>query len=443
MLSFAHVKNDHGSTLFVRGGRWQFGSLPLTTPSSDFIDNQNGTVTHKRTGLEWKRCAMGQTWTGTTCSGKAGTYHYYDIANYNVNGWRVPSMNELLSIAEYGSYNPAINTTLFPDTSSNRIFWSSSPNLSAGGSEYVHAINFYNGNYTKGDVYSSNYLVRLVRGGQQSFYDINKESAISIDFGSNYDAKNSKAIELQNTTANPIKVSNVIASDAGSYWVNLFVDNKTACRPVIYAQSVKIFTIPAQSSCKISIGFSPFDNLTAGKSIPATITLKTLINGIATDKVINVTGIGRTQVNNVYNNIHLFWGWSIWGVSQLKGGNPPINTTLVGAASRYSYAKYWYGSVIKPILQKLTPSIGNVVVFAENSSSLSGHVGVLIQTSPVVTMLSMNDITDAKGVKVRKWSVRPVDWYAKTAIWQPLITGINATDATKHYGFLNWNSSLY
>jgi hypothetical protein len=51
----------------VRSGQL-FGFLPQTTPTTDFDDNKDGTVTHKRTGLIWQRCPVGQIWTGTTCS---------------------------------------------------------------------------------------------------------------------------------------------------------------------------------------------------------------------------------------------------------------------------------------------------------------------------------------------------------------------------------------
>ncbi len=50
-----------------------------TTPTSDFIDNKDGTVTHRTTGLTWMRCALGQMWTGLSCSGAASTVFAGDV----------------------------------------------------------------------------------------------------------------------------------------------------------------------------------------------------------------------------------------------------------------------------------------------------------------------------------------------------------------------------
>src|SRR5579872_3251290 len=40
-----------------------------STPTSDFTDNGNGTVTHKVTGLMWKKCVQGLS--GAACTGGA------------------------------------------------------------------------------------------------------------------------------------------------------------------------------------------------------------------------------------------------------------------------------------------------------------------------------------------------------------------------------------
>ena len=443
-------KSNYHAVRLVRGGQWFSGAMP----NSDFMDNKNGTVTHKTTQLIWQRCAAGQIWTDSTCSGSANIYTYNQAVALagtltDYSDWRIPNETELLSIVNYEAFNPAINLTLFPNTNTTTIaagFWSSSQ--LAHDASSVWNVSFYGGrNYYMS--IDRSYAVRFVRGQWSANvyiypYDLLKKAAISLGFGTNYDAKNAQSVELKNSSAQDIIVNNVIVSDAGSYWVNLFVDDKANCRPLSYTQTTKKFTIAANSSCKISLGFSPFDDLNANQSLTATITLKAIINGVASDKVINVTGLGRTQVANAYNANNKLWGQNTWAVAELKGANPPINTRLVGEAIKYSHAKFWYGSVIDAALQKPTASVGNVVVFASNSVSKKGHVGVVIQTSPVVTMLSMNDTKDSNGVAMRRWSVRPIAWYPnKTATWLPLITGFNASDATKHYGFIDWNSTMY
>ncbi len=163
-------KNTGSGVRLVRGGQWTFGSLPQTTPTRNFTFHQDGTVTHQRTCLRWQRCAVGQTWTGSTCSGAIKTYTYAEAQQLTsslagFSDWRVPNANELLSIVEYGAYRPAINTTVFPK-SGNGGFWSSSPY--ANYSSYAWIVNLYygyDGNGGKGNDYG----VRLVRGGQCIF----------------------------------------------------------------------------------------------------------------------------------------------------------------------------------------------------------------------------------------------------------------------------------
>ncbi|TAN64579.1 MAG: DUF1566 domain-containing protein [Methylobacter sp.] len=176
-------KGEFFKVQFSLSGLWQLITLLLllgcvqptfaepTTPTGDFIDNQDGTVTHKTTGLTWMRCAMGQTWTGSTCSGTASTYDYYKAValTHSFAGqsdWRLPNIAELQTLVERGNLDPAINTTVFPDTPS-ALFWSSSPYVGpTGGAWYV---SFYDGSV--GSIYGyrvGTWPVRLVRASQSS-----------------------------------------------------------------------------------------------------------------------------------------------------------------------------------------------------------------------------------------------------------------------------------
>ncbi|CAK0778584.1 hypothetical protein CCP3SC1_970006 [Gammaproteobacteria bacterium] len=134
--------------------------------NASYIDNSDGTVTDSSTGLMWKRCAEGQTWTGSTCTVNPGRYTWYQAMSLTstfagYGDWRMPSINELRSIVNI-SYYPTIDPVAFPNTVASD-FWSGSP--VAGNSYGAWYVFFGSGNdhcYSRDDVYA----VRLVRGGQ-------------------------------------------------------------------------------------------------------------------------------------------------------------------------------------------------------------------------------------------------------------------------------------
>lgn len=147
-----------------------------TTPSSDFTVHNDGTVTHKSTGLMWKVCSEGQTWAAGTCSGTITT-HAWDTAleipqalnsgeefpfskvDTLYSDWRVPNIEELTSLIELQCYAPAINAAIFPNSAAS-FYWSSSP--STLNRQLVKGVDF-----DVGYIYSSYRIeanrVRLVR----------------------------------------------------------------------------------------------------------------------------------------------------------------------------------------------------------------------------------------------------------------------------------------
>lgn len=139
-----------------------------TTPSSDFTDNGDGTVTHKVTGLTWMRCALGQTWTGTTCSGNASTFNWNDALKQTTNfaehnDWRLPNIAELQTLVERDNFTPAINTEIFPGAP-NYWFWSSSSYHDVTGLAWF--VNFGDGQINYDNKNGGYFAVRLVKGGQ-------------------------------------------------------------------------------------------------------------------------------------------------------------------------------------------------------------------------------------------------------------------------------------
>lgn len=169
-------------------------ALPEMTPTADFTDNGDGTVTHARTGLVWMRCSLGQTWDGAACTGTAATYTWQQALQVaadvnsgasNADGdgqagyagqtdWRLPNRRELESIVERRCYRPAINEALFPNTpyepdvdvriSKAGFVWSSSPYVSHAGSAWV--VDFGTGGGVYAELKTNALRVRLVRAGQ-------------------------------------------------------------------------------------------------------------------------------------------------------------------------------------------------------------------------------------------------------------------------------------
>ena len=157
-------------------GRWLMALLLLaclppafatpTTPTSDFTDNGDGTVTHNPTGLTWMRCSLGQTWTGTTCSGTASTYTYDEALPLTLtfagnSDWRLPNIAELQTLVERSNFNPTINTEMFLG-STNDAFWSSSTFWDSG---FAWVVYFYDG-YVNGYERTGSLAVRLVRANR-------------------------------------------------------------------------------------------------------------------------------------------------------------------------------------------------------------------------------------------------------------------------------------
>ncbi len=193
-LSFSGVAQDNESNIPVVTDEDELREITDTYRGNpdrekDFIPQGDGTVIDKRTGLQWMRCTLGQTWTGKTCEGKPYKYTLKQAMKERSNfagysDWRLPTIWELetLVYCSSGKFNPrakkgkdlnsckgdyqtpTIVTSAFPNVEPRYSpYWSSSP--SSYYDDYSWVISFYYGDgYTNYKAYA--HYVLLVRGGQ-------------------------------------------------------------------------------------------------------------------------------------------------------------------------------------------------------------------------------------------------------------------------------------
>lgn len=139
-----------------------------TAPDTRYkLLNNSSEVQDIQTGLIWKRCSLGQIWSGTTCTGSPITYNWKNALLYAKNlgsDWRLPNIKELDSLVEQAC-DMSINDTFFPNTATNGVYSSSS----VSSSNNVYIVGFSRGGGV-GESGQSNTLccfnIRLVRSGE-------------------------------------------------------------------------------------------------------------------------------------------------------------------------------------------------------------------------------------------------------------------------------------
>jgi hypothetical protein len=130
----------------VRGNPLPVGYFTRDTKGEDLI------VRDAATSLMWQGCSAGQS--GGDCTGFAKTLAWQDAVNYcegltyaGYDDWRLPKINELISIVNYSAYNPAIDSNNFPATPVLLTnFWTSSPIV--GFEDHAWFVNFTRGETT-------------------------------------------------------------------------------------------------------------------------------------------------------------------------------------------------------------------------------------------------------------------------------------------------------
>ena len=152
---------DTGQTQSYTSTFGEDSDYTINPPS--YIDNGDGTVTDNVTSLIWQK-------------EDDDTDRIWDDANSYCNDlplaghpdWRLPSKKELMSIVDYGTYHPSIDTTYFTGINS-RCYWSSTTYaFYSSDAWYVDFSYGYVGYGSKSDDIYGCY-VRCVRGQELNY----------------------------------------------------------------------------------------------------------------------------------------------------------------------------------------------------------------------------------------------------------------------------------
>jgi hypothetical protein len=153
--------------------------IPNEWHDNRYTVHHNGTVTDNNTGLMWKVCSEGQSWSKqsdntASCSGSArGTNwkaslelvnNYTFPASDGYSDWRLPNIQELASLLALDRSNPSINSTIFPNTSKSR-YNNSSPFAHDDVNNRLVTFGFSSG-LSEDPARESRRYIRLVRLGR-------------------------------------------------------------------------------------------------------------------------------------------------------------------------------------------------------------------------------------------------------------------------------------
>ncbi|MFH0782969.1 MAG: DUF1566 domain-containing protein [Pseudomonadota bacterium] len=155
LVYFGCNKNIAHYARAVRGK--QSGAFDDLLIEERMVDNGDGTVTDKKTGLIWQKQNddIHHSW-------ESALNYCENLVLANESDWRLPNVKELESIADLSKSKPAINP-VFPKTFPS-WYWSSTtvtlfPNR-------AWSVNFRFGSVSSSDSKTSTYYVRAVRSGQ-------------------------------------------------------------------------------------------------------------------------------------------------------------------------------------------------------------------------------------------------------------------------------------
>jgi hypothetical protein len=142
------------------------GNFQIGTARS-YTDNSDGTIKDNATGLTWQKCSRGLS--GATCASGSATTVDWTTANSYCSSlslasktWRLPTIQELGNLSDFGQSSQFINVTFFPNTIAS--YYISNNNFLINSTYLVWNVNYSDGSIDISYRDVSNYSVRCVSG---------------------------------------------------------------------------------------------------------------------------------------------------------------------------------------------------------------------------------------------------------------------------------------
>jgi len=129
--------------------------------AGSFTRNANGVVTDSRTNLQWQDDYSDNNNSIKVTAWQSAIEYCENLTLDGNSDWRLPNLNELTSLVDDTTYNPAIDG-VFQNTNSD-TYWSSTTNAYSYDSAWIIYFDYgYQYNYYKG----VSCYIRCVRAGQ-------------------------------------------------------------------------------------------------------------------------------------------------------------------------------------------------------------------------------------------------------------------------------------
>ncbi|MCX7771000.1 MAG: DUF1566 domain-containing protein, partial [Proteobacteria bacterium] len=226
--------DSSGNTISCSGtgqdGLWRAG---VSWPSPRFIDNNNGTITDRLTGLMWLKDAncINTNYPGFDTDGTSGdgmvnwitalefvkgiNNSTYSNCGAGYSDWRLPNKNELKSLLDYSKTLPSLPPNN-PFVNVNHDYWSSTSNEMSP--SFAYYISLYYGNLAYDNKFANKYVLP-VRSGQINNPDPNYPANIPK-------TGQTKCYDLSGTEINCTNTGQDGEIKAGVSWpTTRFVDN--------------------------------------------------------------------------------------------------------------------------------------------------------------------------------------------------------------------------